>query len=85
MSIDVLPDPVGPSTRLTLPRLNVSSSSISSLNTRRDGVGVMFPSSDAVQVNEALRKPMTSLSKEGAPTTSLESLGAVVNSSSSSV
>ena len=85
MSIDVLPDPVGPSTRLTLPRLNVSPSSMKSLKTRRDEVGVIFPSSDAVQVKEALRKPIMPLSKEGVPTTSLESLVVVVNSSSNSV
>lgn len=45
----------------------------------------MFPSSDAVQVNEALRKPMTSLSMGEALTISLESLVVAENSSSSSV
>lgn len=60
MSIDVLPEPVGPTIRLMWPRLKRSSSSIRNVKVLLILPGVNVPSASFAQVNEASRNPMTS-------------------------
>lgn len=85
MSKDVLPDPVGPSTRLRQPCLNVRSSSMSSVNTRLEGAKVILILSAAVQVKAACRMPITLSAGGACPKLSAATLAVSENSSSSSV
>lgn len=60
ISIDVLPEPVGPTMRLIAPFLNVTSSSTRRTKLRRLRPGVTVPSLSLLHVKAASRIPMTS-------------------------
>ena len=60
MSIDVFPEPVGPTIKLIAPRLKVTSFSIRNAKLRRLRPGVSVPSLSLLQVKAASRMPMIS-------------------------
>ena len=91
MRSDVLPAPVGPTTRLSFPRLKSTSSAIRSMNVRLrvpPGVTLAWDDEEAAQVKAAWRIPIVVLCSSGTACekkAEAEGCSCAANSSMSSV